>query len=83
MKKLKADVLYFSIERDDNKFADQYVKIVIRNTNRKTNLYTNLIAILSDRVKEESDRGLFLYGLYDDSRVIAGKPEVIGVDLIV
>lgn len=81
MKKLKADVLYFSIERDNNKFADQYVNIVIYTTNRKFALHTNLLAILSDRVKEETDQGLFLYGLYEDSRIIDGKPQIIGVDV--
>lgn len=81
MKKLKADVLYFSIERDDNKYADQYVKIVIRNS-KYNSLYTNLLAILSDKAETETDWGLFLYGLYKDSKTLAGKPEILGVDII-
>lgn len=81
MKKLKVDVLYFSIERDDNKYADQYVKIVIRNS-KYNSLYTNLLAILSDKAEIETDRGLFLYALYEDSKILIGKPEIIGVDII-
>jgi len=81
MKSLKAGVLYFSIERDDNKYADQYVKVVIRNSKYNL-LHTNLLAILSDRVKEETDQGLFLYCLYEDSKILAGRPEIIGVDII-
>jgi hypothetical protein len=79
MKKLKANGLFFRVVRSDNKYADQYVDVVVYN-DRKYSLKMQILAIVSDHTPDESNKGLFLYGV--NGNVDVQKCEIIGVDMI-
>jgi hypothetical protein len=81
MRKIKAAGLSFKIERPDNKYADQYVDIIVFPD--KSSPAVKLVALIFNNTPSDSDKGLFMYGLYGYlPEVKNDKCEVIGIDFI-